>query len=68
MQDRPCLICVQHWTFERSHDGDMEEAAATGKRVSSSGMSIARLAGGKIADEWAVWDYYGLLQQLGALP
>jgi hypothetical protein len=32
------------------------------------GISILRVAGGKIAQHWLNWDTLGLLQQLGAIP
>ena len=33
-----------------------------------SGITISRLAGGKIAEEWALFDALGMLIQLGAVP
>jgi SnoaL-like polyketide cyclase len=29
---------------------------------------VFRIANGKIAEEWTVWDALGLLQQVGAVP
>ncbi len=40
----------------------------TGKDTAVSGISIFRIAGGKIAEHWAVMDEAGLLRQLGVLP
>jgi predicted ester cyclase len=41
---------------------------ATGKRVSWAAISISRIAGGKIAEEWLAWDRLDLWQQLEAAP
>ena len=40
----------------------------TDKTISMTGTDIYRFADGKIAEEWAQPDIFGLLQQLGALP
>jgi predicted ester cyclase len=40
---------------------------ATGKPISVEAISIFRIADGKIAEEWTVWDALGLLQQVGAV-
>ncbi len=31
-------------------------------------ITILRVAGEQIAEEWTVWDALGLLQQVGAMP
>ena len=41
---------------------------ATGKSVTVSGLTISRLEGGKIVEEFQNWDTFGLMQQLGAVP
>ena len=41
---------------------------ATGKVVEIQGISIHRLAGGKLVEHWAQVDGLGFLQQLGAIP
>lgn len=56
---------VWHWTLTGTNTGPMGEAPPTGKEVRLSGVSIARVVNGKIAE---VWDYYNqasLLQQIG---
>jgi len=40
----------------------------TGKRFESPIISVARLAGGRVCDEWQVWDMFGMLRQLGVVP
>jgi steroid delta-isomerase-like uncharacterized protein len=57
---------VLRYTYAGTHDGELMEVAPTGKRVSIGGISIARIADGKIAEEWPVWDLHGVMQQIGA--
>ena len=42
--------------------------APTGKQVTVTGITISRIADGKIAEEWTNWDTLGMLTQLGAIP
>jgi predicted ester cyclase len=54
--------------FTGTHAGEMLGIAPTGRRVRVTSISIFRVADGKVAEEWAENDIFGLLQQLGALP
>jgi steroid delta-isomerase-like uncharacterized protein len=56
------------YTLEGTHERPFAGAPATGKSVTLSGISIFRLAGGRIAEGWGCADLFGFLQQLGALP
>jgi predicted ester cyclase len=40
----------------------------TGKAIRVDAISIHRMAGGKIAETWEVWDTLGFLQQVGVVP
>jgi len=40
----------------------------TGKRIEVTGITVNRISGGKIAEDWTVWDSLGLLRQLGVVP
>ena len=59
---------VVRWTFTGTHQGELLGIPPTGKQVSMSGITIYRVADGKIAEEWAVSDIMGFMQQLGVLP
>ena len=59
---------VTQFTSAGTHEGELLGHAATGRRVEWMGIEIARVDGGKIAENWVSWDMYGMLQQLGALP
>jgi ketosteroid isomerase-like protein len=39
----------------------------TGKKIDVSAISIHRMADGKIAATWEVWDTLGLLEQIGVV-
>jgi steroid delta-isomerase-like uncharacterized protein len=56
------------WTGRGTHQGELMGIAPTGKQVTVTGITISRIAGGKIAEEWTNWDTLGMLQQLGAIP
>jgi steroid delta-isomerase-like uncharacterized protein len=58
---------VVRFTFRATHRGEFLGVPATGKVVTVTGISISRLAGGKVVEEWAEEDHLGLLQQLGAI-
>ena len=51
-----------------THQGEFQGIAPTGSHVTASGVGIARIENGRIAEAWAEYDALGLLQQLGALP
>lgn len=40
----------------------------TGKQITITGMSILRIANGKIVEEWAMPDFMSMMQQIGAIP
>ena len=52
-------------TFRGTQQGETQGIPPTGKRVTVPGIFICRCAGGKIVEEWDIWDDLGLLQQLG---
>jgi steroid delta-isomerase-like uncharacterized protein len=56
------------WTGRGTQTGEIAGIAPTGKQVTVSGLTISRLEGGKIVEEWTVWDTLGMLVQLGAVP
>lgn len=56
------------WTGRSTHKGEWMGVAPTGKQVTVIGISIFRIEGGKIMEEWTEADALGLMQQLGAVP
>jgi steroid delta-isomerase-like uncharacterized protein len=59
---------VARWVGTGTHRGELMGIDATGKPISVEAISVFRIANGKIAEEWTVWDALGLLQQVGAVP
>ena len=61
-------IVMTRWSCRGTHKGDLSGIAPTGKQINISGVTIARLANGKLAESWVNWDALGLMQQLGVVP
>jgi steroid delta-isomerase-like uncharacterized protein len=61
-------IVMTRWSCRGTHKGDLSGIAPTGKQFNISGVTIARLANGKLAEGWVNWDALGLMQQLGIVP
>ena len=59
---------ADRYTISGSHQQPFLGIPATGRRIQLAGITIVRIAAGKITQRWAVTDQLGLLQQLGALP
>ena len=59
---------VTRWTYAGTHRGLFMGIAPTGKRITITGISIHRIADGRIVEEWQEWNSLGLLQQLGVVP
>jgi steroid delta-isomerase-like uncharacterized protein len=55
-------------SYEGTHRGELLGVPPTGKQVRIGGISIFRLAGGKIAEHWEQLDRLALMQQLGVIP
>ena len=51
-----------------THKGELQGIAPTGKTVTVTGVSIARIAEGKLIEMWAFQDAMGMMQQLGVMP
>ncbi len=60
---------VTRWTVRGTHQGEVEGfGPPTGKQIEMKGISIHRLDGGKIVEEWNSYDNLGVMQQLGLMP
>lgn len=61
--------CVAtRWTARGTHDGELFGVAPTGNSVSTTGITIVRIADGKIVEDHTQWDALGLMTQLGVVP
>lgn len=55
-------------TVRGIHTGAFAGIPPTGRQIAFQTMDIFRIAGGNIAEHWAMPDQFGLRQQLGAIP
>lgn len=54
--------------LDLTHTGEFNGIPATGRRATFAGTTIARVVDGKVVERWSESDFFGLLQQLGAIP
>jgi steroid delta-isomerase-like uncharacterized protein len=59
---------VARSTLRGTHTGDLGDIAATGRPVRIAAVIISRFEGGRIAEEWEIYDALGMYQQLGVPP
>lgn len=59
---------TMRYGWRGTQQGELMGFPATGKQVRASGISILRIANGKIAEQWDSFDNLGMLQQLGVVP
>lgn len=59
---------VTRWSARGTNNGSLAGMPPTGRSVVVSGISIERIAGGKVAESWVNFDQMGMLQQLGVIP
>jgi steroid delta-isomerase-like uncharacterized protein len=59
---------VARWSSTGTHKGELMGIPPTNKKVTMSGITICRIAKGKIVEEWSQADFAGMMQQLGVGP
>ncbi len=60
---------VTRWTVRGTHQGEIEEfGPPTGRQVEIKGITIHRVEGSKIVEEWNTYDNLSVMQQLGLMP
>ncbi len=60
---------VTRVTIRGTHQGEVEEfGPPTGRQVEVRGITIHRIEGDKIAEEWNSYDNLSIMQQLGLAP
>jgi predicted ester cyclase len=59
---------VTRWRARGTHRGDLGPIPATSREFEIQGITIERIASGKIVEVWVARDELGLLRQLGVLP
>ena len=61
-------MVVTRWTARGTHRGELMGVAPSGRQIVVSGMSMDRISGGKIAENWVNWEALEMMQQIGAIP
>lgn len=56
------------WISRGTHLGPMIGIPASQNKIEVMGISIFRMAGGQVAEEWEGFDTFGMMQQIGAIP
>ena len=56
---------IIRWSANGTHKGELMGVSPIGLPVSTMGITINRIAGGKVVDEWSTWDALSMWQQLG---
>lgn len=51
-----------------THEGSLMGLEPTGNRIDIMGINTVRVEDGKVAERWANFDLFGMLQQLGHNP
>jgi steroid delta-isomerase-like uncharacterized protein len=59
---------VTRWSAQGTRQGELMGLSGSGNQVTVMGITIARVADGKIQEEWTNWDGLGLMEQIGAMP
>ena len=58
---------VLRWSGVMKHTGDALGMPASGRTVRLRGITLVRIAEGKVVESWDNWDQLGMLQQIGAV-
>jgi steroid delta-isomerase-like uncharacterized protein len=59
---------VTRWTGRGTHQGELLGVAPSGNRVEVTGVTISRIKGGKVVEEWDNHDAMGMMQAISAIP
>ena len=58
---------VSRWTARGTHRGEFMGVAPSGRMMEVSGMSMDRISGGRIVENWNNWEALELMRQIGAI-
>ena len=60
---------VNRYTIRGTHQGEVEEfGPPTERHMELKGITISRIEGGKIVEEWQAYDNLSAMRQLGLVP
>jgi steroid delta-isomerase-like uncharacterized protein len=61
-------MVATRWTARATHQGELMGVPPSGNRVEVPGVTISRIGGGKVVEEWNNYDALGMMQAIGAVP
>jgi predicted ester cyclase len=61
-------IVANRVTWRGVHTGEFAGVPATGRPIELSGINMFKVKDGRVVAQWAELDFFGLLQQIGAIP
>ncbi|HWQ13187.1 MAG TPA: ester cyclase [Roseiflexaceae bacterium] len=61
-------MVATRWTATGTNSGPLMGMPPSGKPITVTGIDIVRIAGGKIAERWGMFDGLAMMQQVGAIP
>lgn len=61
-------MVVAHWTIHGTHQGRLLGIPASGRAVTITGVSLLRFRESLPVADHRIWDFAGLLRQIGLLP
>ncbi|MDX1687758.1 MAG: ester cyclase [Candidatus Promineifilaceae bacterium] len=56
------------WKLYGTHEGPFQGVPASGEQIEMTGITIFRIANGKLIEGWTNEDVFGMMQQIGAIP
>lgn len=59
---------VTRWTAHGTHKGEFQGIAPTGRQGAITGITIDRIANGKVVECWSNVDDLGMMRLLGVVP
>jgi steroid delta-isomerase-like uncharacterized protein len=60
-------MVVTRWIARGTHRGEFMGVHTSGRRMEVSGMSMDRISGGRIIENWNNWEALELMRQIGAI-
>ncbi len=61
-------LVVNRVTWRGLHGGEFAGVPATGRPFELHGINMFKVGNGRVVEQWAELDMFGLLQQIGAIP
>jgi steroid delta-isomerase-like uncharacterized protein len=61
-------LVVTRWIARGTHQGEFMGVPPSGRRIEVSGMSMDRISGSRIVENWNNWEALEMMEQIGAIP